>query len=85
MASVDSVGLLYGFGFFAIVTGVVYRRPIPVQPMKAAVARDIESSASYDALMTTVILFGLTLIILKWPALFRAVSFLVVKIKVLRF
>ena len=53
--------------------------------MKAAVARDIEGSASYDVLMTTVILFGLTLIILKWPSLWRAVSFLVVKIKVLRF
>ena len=37
MAGVDPGGLL-GFGLCAIVTGVVYRRPIAVQPMKAAVA-----------------------------------------------
>jgi len=36
VAGFDPVGLL-GFGLFAIVTGVVYRRPIAVQPMKAAV------------------------------------------------
>ena len=81
VASVDPVGLFYGFGLFAIATGDVYRSPIPVQPMKAAVARDIEGPASYDVLITTVILFGLTLIILKWLALFRAMSFLVVKIR----
>ncbi len=85
VASVDPVGLFYGLGLFAIATGDIYRRPISVQPMKAAVARDIEVSASYDVLMTTVILFGLTLIILKWLALFRAMSFLVVKIEVSRF
>ena len=85
MASVDPVDLLYGFGLCAIATGVVYRRPISVQPMKAAVAGDIEGPASYDVLIPTVILFGLTLIILKWLALFRAMSFLVVKIEVSRF
>ena len=41
VAGVDPVGLLYGFGLFAIATGVVYRRPIPVQPMKAAAAMGI--------------------------------------------
>ena len=35
VAGFDPVGLL-GFGLFAIVTGVVYRRPIAVQLMKAA-------------------------------------------------
>ena len=37
VASVDPLGLLR-FGLLAIVTGVVYRRPIAVQPMKAAAA-----------------------------------------------
>ena len=37
MAGVDSLGLLR-FGLLAIVTGVVYRRPIAVQPIKAAAA-----------------------------------------------
>lgn len=36
VAGLDPVGL-GGFGLFAIVTCVVYRRSIAVQPMKAAV------------------------------------------------
>ena len=38
VTSLDPVGVLFGFGVFALVTGWVYRRPIPVQPMKAVAA-----------------------------------------------
>ena len=37
VVGVDPLGLI-GFGLFASVTGVVYRRPIAMQPMKATVA-----------------------------------------------
>ena len=84
VTSVDPVGLLYGFGLFAIATGVVCRRPIPVQPMKAVAATGIAGLASYDVLIATGILLGLTLIILKWRGVFRAVSVLAVKIKATR-
>jgi hypothetical protein len=65
VAGVYLVGLLYGSGLFAIATDVVYRRPIPVQLMKAAVAMGIAGLAGYDVLTATGILLGLTLIILK--------------------
>ena len=66
VAGVDPVGLLYGFGLFAIATGVVYRRPIPVQPMKAVAAMGIAGLVSYDVLIATGILLGLTLITLSY-------------------
>ena len=62
--------LSHGFGLFAIATDLVYRRPIPVQPVKAVAAGAIAGLASYEVLIVTGILLGLTLIILKWPALF---------------
>lgn len=34
----DPSGVLVGFGLFALVVAVVYRRPMPVQPMKAVAA-----------------------------------------------
>ena len=61
VAGVDPVGLLYGFGLFAIATGIVIR-PIPVQPMKAVAAMGIAGLVSYDLLIATGILLGLTLI-----------------------
>jgi MFS superfamily sulfate permease-like transporter len=66
VAGVDPVGLLYGFGLFAIATGVIYRRPIPVQPMKAVAAMGISGLAGPDVLMATGILLGVTLVILSY-------------------
>ena len=66
VAGVDPVGLLYGFGLFAIATGVIYRRPIPVQPMKAVAAMGIAGLASPDVLMATGILLGVTLVVLSF-------------------
>ena len=61
----DPVGLLFGFGIFAIATALIYRRPIPVQPMKAVAAMGIAGLAGPEVLIATGCLLGLTLIILS--------------------
>ena len=66
VAGMDPVGLLYGFGFFALATGLIYRRPIPVQPMKAVAAMGIAGIAGTEVLVATGILLGVTLIILSF-------------------
>ena len=60
----DSTGLLIGFGLFAIATGVIYRLPIPVQPMKLVAALAIAGGLSADALMASGMLLGLALLLL---------------------
>jgi hypothetical protein len=65
VADMDPVGLLYGFGLFALFTAAVYRRPIPVQPMKAAAAMGIVGLISADVLVATAIMIGVVLIVLS--------------------
>ena len=65
VAGMDPVGLLFGFGIFAIATGIIYRRPIPVQPMKAIAAAGIAGIAGPEVLIATGILLGFTLLILS--------------------
>ena len=65
IAGMDPVGLLFGFGIFAIATALTYRRPIPVQPMKAVAAMGIAGLAGPEVLIATGCLLGLTLIILS--------------------
>jgi hypothetical protein len=65
VGGVNPVGVLYGFGLFAIATGVIYRKPIPVQPMKAVAAMGIAGLVSPDVLLATGILLGVTLVFLS--------------------
>lgn len=65
IAGMDPVGLLFGFGIFAIATALIYRRPIPVQPMKAVAAMGIAGLAGPEVLIATGCLLGLTLIFLS--------------------
>ncbi|MDB2618648.1 putative sulfate/molybdate transporter [Litoricolaceae bacterium] len=65
IAGMDPVGLLFGFGMFAIATALIYRRPIPVQPMKAVAAMGIAGLAGPEVLIATGCLMGLTLILLS--------------------
>lgn len=65
IAGMDPVGLLFGFGIFAIATALIYRRPVPVQPMKAVAAMGIAGLAGPEVLIATGCLLGLTLIILS--------------------
>ena len=65
LAGVDPVGLLYGFGLFALGTALFYRRPIPVQPMKATAAMAVAGMIGTEVLIATGMLLGLTLILLS--------------------
>ena len=65
IAGMNPVGLLFGFGIFAIATALIYRRPIPVQPMKAVAAMGIAGLAGPEVLIATGCLLGLTLILLS--------------------
>jgi len=65
LAGVDPIGLLYGFGLFALGTALFYRRPIPVQPMKATAAMAVAGMIGTEVLIATGMLLGLTLIILS--------------------
>lgn len=60
----DPSGLLIGFGVFAVITGLIYRRPVPVQPMKVVAALAIAGGMSAAALTASGMLFGITLLIL---------------------
>jgi Molybdate transporter of MFS superfamily len=57
-------GLLVGFGVFALVTAAVYRRPVPVQPMKVVAAIVIATGISPQAVAAGGLLMGLILVLL---------------------
>jgi len=65
----DPSGLLIGFGVFAIATGLIYRRPVPVQPMKVVVALAIAGGMSATALTASGMLLGIALLILGFSGL----------------
>ncbi len=58
----DATGVMVGFGLFAIATGLYYRRPVPIQPMKAVAAVIIVGQLSAGEAMATGILLGAMLI-----------------------
>ncbi|GGI80325.1 molybdate transporter family protein [Shewanella gelidii] len=55
-----------GFGVFAIASGLLYRRPIPVQPMKVISALVIAQGLSPQLLQASGMLMGLILIVLAY-------------------
>lgn len=65
LGGVSPVGLLFGFGIFSLATAVIYRRPIPVQPMKATAAMGVAGMIGPDVLVATGILLGITLVLLS--------------------
>ncbi len=60
----DPSGLLVGFGIFALAVAVIYRRPVPVQPMKVVAAVAITSQLSAAMIAATGLLIGGVLLIL---------------------
>ncbi|MEJ2454429.1 MAG: molybdate transporter family protein [Candidatus Thiodiazotropha sp.] len=60
----DPSGLLLGFGIFALAVAVIYRRPVPVQPMKVVAAVVITSQLSAAMIAATGLLIGGVLLIL---------------------
>ena len=57
----DPAGVLVGFGVFALVTALVYRRPVPVQPMKAVTALAIAGGLTTAGVAATGLLLGVLL------------------------
>lgn len=67
----DASGILVGFGVFAIFSGLIYRRPIPVQPMKAIAAYAIVGGLTPAAVMASGLLLGVILLVLGTTRLFK--------------
>jgi MFS superfamily sulfate permease-like transporter len=62
LQQVDPSGLFISFGIFALVVAVVYRRPIPIQPMKVVAAVVITQSLDAQTIAATGFLLGLTIL-----------------------
>jgi hypothetical protein len=58
----DPVGVLVGFGLFALTVAFVYRRPVPVQPMKAVAALVLAGGLPPAVVAATGLLLGVTLL-----------------------
>ena len=69
IAGFDPVGLLFGFGVFALISAWVYQRPIPVQPMKAVAAMAIAGLIDTDTLIATGLLIGVFLVVISQTGL----------------
>ena len=64
LGGLASGGVLFGFGLFYLVTGLIYRLPIPVQPMKAVSAVIVTSGLPPGAVAATGLLLGVVLLLL---------------------
>jgi SulP family sulfate permease len=64
LRQMDPTGLLLGFGCFALAVALIYRRPIPVQPMKVVAAVAIASQLSPSMIAATGLLIGVVLLLL---------------------
>lgn len=65
LAGLAPVPVLLGFAVFYIATGLYYRLPIPVQPMKAVAALLLTTQVSSQSLVATGVLIGVILLILS--------------------
>jgi SulP family sulfate permease len=61
----DPSGLFIGFGLFALAVAVIYRRPIPVQPMKVVAAVVIGGNLDAGTIAASGLLLGVSLILLS--------------------
>ena len=64
VAGLAPVGVLLSFGVFYVASGLFYRLPIPVQPMKAVSAVLITSGLSAGEIAATGLCLGLILLVL---------------------
>ncbi|QYJ78500.1 putative sulfate/molybdate transporter [Shewanella acanthi] len=59
-------GIFLGFGLFAILSALFYRRPIPVQPMKVIAAIVIAQGLTPGMLQASAMLMGIILLVLAF-------------------
>lgn len=64
LAGLAPIPVLLGFATFYIATGLYYRLPIPVQPMKAVTALLLTTQVSSQSLVATGVLIGAILLLL---------------------
>lgn len=64
VAGLAPVPVLLGFAAFYIATGLYYRLPIPVQPMKAVAALLLTAQVSSESLVASGVLIGAILLLL---------------------
>ncbi|MES9969007.1 MAG: molybdate transporter family protein [Candidatus Thiodiazotropha sp.] len=62
---IDPSGLFFGFGLFALAVAAIYRRPIPVQPMKAVAAVVIADNLGAGTIAASGLLLGVTVLMLS--------------------
>ena len=60
----DPTGLLVGFGVFAVAVAVVYRRPVPAQPMKVVAGIVIAAGIGPGVVAASGLLIGAILVVL---------------------
>ena len=77
LAGLSAPQVLMGFGVFYIGTGLIYRLPIPVQPMKAIAAVILVTQVSPTSIALSGILIGLVLILLGAGGLIDKIARLV--------
>lgn len=70
----NATGVLIGFGVFALVVAVIYRRPVPVQPMKAVAAVTIASGLAPDTIAASGMVIGAVLLVLALTGLIGRVA-----------
>ncbi|MFL1454017.1 putative sulfate/molybdate transporter [Marinobacter sp. GN3S48] len=64
LAGLAPIPVLLGFAAFYIATGLYYRLPIPVQPMKAVTALLLTTQVSSQSLIASGVLIGVILLLL---------------------
>lgn len=64
LAGLAPVPVLLGFAIFYIATGLYFRLPIPVQPMKAVAALLLTSEVTSQSLVASGVLIGVILLVL---------------------
>ena len=77
LAGLSATNVLLCFGLFYIATGLIYRLPIPVQPMKAIAALALVSEVTPGAIALSGILIGLALLSLGASGLIDRIARLV--------
>ena len=78
-AGLDGTSVLVMFGLMQILTGVFYRMPMPVQPLKAMAAIVIAKQASADTLYGGGLAIGLTMLVLASTGLLDALARIIPK------
>ncbi|MCJ7761479.1 putative sulfate/molybdate transporter, partial [Candidatus Bathyarchaeota archaeon] len=64
VCKLDAVSIITVFGFWYIITGLVYKLPVPVQPMKAVAALAISGAVSFSIIRGAGLAIGIVLLAL---------------------